>query len=333
MAQYATVIGIYHIQYKGVQTKRNVEYHFTGLNKWQLVMPFYLSFYVKDLRPDVVIVHGLRSPWQILLLRLVIGPLPTLIVQHHAGRPLRDFRQYLQRWADKYIDRYLFVSLEQGREWVVRKQISAIDKVTEVMEASSTFGPTSKAGARERTGVRGERVYLWVGRLDDNKDPLAMARAFATFAQSHKGAELYMIYASSELEASLEAFLLTSGCEQIHLLGEVSHPEMQWWYSSADFIVSTSHYEGSGIAVCEAISCGCIPILSSIPSFRMMCDDGQLGLLFEPGDHTGLVAALEKSMALELLPESEKSLAKFQRDLSFDAIARKIMKAVNELRS
>ncbi len=53
------------------------------------------------------------------------------------------------------------------------------------------------------------------------------------------------------------------------------------YYNSADYFVLGSHYEGSGFSLVEAMSCGVIPIVTDIPSFRMMTNNGKIGTLME----------------------------------------------------
>ena len=130
--------------------------------------------------------------------------------------------------------------------------------------------------AKTKSGLTGEPAYLWVGRLDENKDPIVVIKAFIKFLSTCPNAKLFMIFQSAELLPQVEAILKLTPTLQEHivLVGRVDHDELIDWYNSADFIISSSHYEGSGVAVCEGMSCGCIPILSSIPSFRWMTTHG-----------------------------------------------------------
>lgn len=333
MAQYGEVIAIYHIHYRGVIHHNGVTYLFPKLKRWQLLLPFKFNRYIKNLRPDVVVVHGLIFPWQVLILRGQVGSHVTIIAQHHAEPPLRDIRKYFQRLADRYIKAYLFASFDLGLRWVEKGQIGDAKKIKEIMEASSPFYPMAKEKARELTKVYGEKVYLWIGRLDANKDPLMVARAFIRFIQMNSVVKLYMIYQTFELLNALKAVVATTpnATQFIHLIGKINNDELQYWYNSADFIISTSHYEGSGIAVCEGMSCGCIPVLTNIPSFRMMTDNGRIGLLYEAGNEEGLLSTLQKSLALDLENEKKKVLERFKNEFSFEANARKIMNVINEL--
>jgi glycosyltransferase involved in cell wall biosynthesis len=307
---------VYNIHYKGELEQNGVRYIFPGISQIRLRMPFGYGRLIKSLKPDVVIVHGLIFPLQVIILRNIIGPHVKFICQHHAERPYSDFRKYIFRWADKYISAYLFASKSQGEDWVIARQISSISKVHEIMGTSSIFYPEY----RGRSG----RIYLWIGDLDTNKDPLLAARAFAEFSKNHPGVELYMIFQRRQLENELRQI----AAPNIHLIGKVEHRQLQDWFNKADFIISASHYEGSGIAVCEALSCGCIPILTNIPSFRMMTGNGKIGRLFEVGDEKSLLRALEETSGND---QSKQVIDYFNAELSFEANARKIMEVVNSL--
>lgn len=320
------VIAIYNTFFRGVIDKNGVEYHFSDFSFIQLLFPFRYNGYVRRLNPGVVIVHGLRSPWQVILLRWQLGRHVMIIGQNHAEKPFYDWRKYFQVWADRFIRAYLFTSRTQGEEWLRMGLIVSEKKINEVMEASSEFGVVTRKDAIAVTGVVGTQIYLWVGGLDTNKDPLLLLEAFAQFASDNPSCHLYMIFRENTLLPNLNEWLIQHPDikKNIHLVGEVEHDQLKYWYSSAEFIVSTSHYEGSGIAVCEAMSCGCVPLLTNIASFKMMSDNGAVGILFEPGDVSSLELALTKSLSLNLAEEKKKVLKLFADRLSFDAIAKKI---------
>ena len=330
MTKFAEIIGIYHIQYKGVLRKNEVEYHFPGFSRFQLLFPLQFNRYIRKLRPDVVIVHGLIFPWQVVMLRFQVGQRVKIIAQHHAERPLRDIRKHFQLWADRFIHAYLFASHDQGKEWVDRGQIQSMSKIREIMGTSSPFYPMDRREARIKKGVSGSPVFIWVGGLDSNKDPITVVKAFIRFSKLNPSANLLMIYQTEQLLGELQKLISDhAAAKYIQLVGKVNNADLLDWYNSADFVISSSHYEGSGIAVCEALSCACVPILTNIPSFRMMSDNGNIGLLFEPGSEESLFESLHRVESLNLENEKAKVLNKFREDLSFDANARKIMEVIN----
>ena len=74
------------------------------------------------------------------------------------------------------------------------------------MEVSSVFYPVDKIVARSKTQVAGDPVFLWAGRLNANKDPLTVVKAFLKFLRFQPTARLYMIYQTTELLPELKAY-------------------------------------------------------------------------------------------------------------------------------
>jgi len=326
------VVNIKRINYTGLVGYKGVGYIFPGVGKRDTHFPFKLSKYIKTLKPDVVLVQGLHVPVQTMVLRKVLGKKVKIIAQNHAERPMRGLKKYVQRLADRCINAYLFASNELGAEWVVNGNISSSRKIHEVMEVSSVFSPMDKALAREHTGVQGEPVFLWVGRLNENKDPLTVVKAFLRFAEIKPLAHLYMIYHTEELLKEINELLRASPQKRnVTLVGQVSHEKLQCWFSSADVILSGSYYEGSGTAVCEAMSCGCMPVVTDIASFRMITDQGKCGLLYEPGNEEALLCALEQTLEIDMTKKQRLSLDFFKTNLCFEAIAGKIQAVASTL--
>jgi glycosyltransferase involved in cell wall biosynthesis len=229
-----------------------------------------------------------------------------------------------QRLADRYIDAYFFASRDMGLDWINKGNLSSPDKIHGVMEVSSVFHPLEREAALAETGVEGQPVFLWVGRLEANKDPLTVVKGFLKFTEDKPLARLYMIYQTEELIAPITRLLDADLNNTITLVGKVPHAQLLYWFNSADFIISGSHYEGSGTVVCEAMSCGCVPVVTDIPSFKMMTDNGKFGLLYEAGNADALHLALLESCKLDRSEMKENVMAYYRTKLSFAAIAAEI---------
>lgn len=306
-------------------------YHFLNFKKPTLYFPWRLHRYIKKIKPDVVLVNGLNFPLQVLLLRLQLGKKVRLIILHRGEKPGTGLRRFLQLLADKVINGYFFASAELGNTWVNNGPISKPAKIYEVMQASSSFVPTDKSSARASLQIFAPVVFLWVGRLDANKDPLTVVKAFIQFLKLRPQAQLYMIYQTEDLLPEIKNSIASAHIpvNAIILAGKTAHAELQQWYNAADFIISGSHHEGSGIAVCEAMSCGCIPVITSIPSFIGMTGRGKCGVLYEPGNSAKLLQALFATAEMDLQIEKAKVLQQFNEELSFEAIAKKINTIIN----
>jgi glycosyltransferase involved in cell wall biosynthesis len=323
LSKHHTVINIKQINYKGDVIHNGVDNRFVDFGEGETHFPFKLHRYVKNLYPEVVILHGLHNSLQIIQLRLTLGKRTKIIVQHHAEKPFKGIKRMIQKVADKCVDAYLFASYALGAEWVQNGNIASGEKIHEVMEVSSLFYPDKNAASK--LSLTGDPVFLWVGRLNANKDPLNVVRAFLRFTENNPAARLYMIYHTDELLADIEIILkdYADNCPVI-LIGKVPHDDLFYWFNSADLFISGSYYEGSGTAVCEAMSCGCIPIVTDIPAFRMITDNGNCGALYEAGNETALLSALEQTNQMDRVQMKERSLTHFNANLSFEVIANRI---------
>lgn len=320
------VISIERINYEGEYKQNDVDYRFIRLKNKTVLFPWRMHRIIKKMKPDVVMINGFIFPLQIIQLRLKLGKGVKIIVINRAEKPSSGFRKILQRLADRYVHAYLFTSNEMGAEWTSQGIIADKKKIAGIIGASSSFFCMSKEKALAKTNAAGHPVFLWVGRLDNNKDPMTVLKAFGQFINHRPSAKLYMIYQTEELKREIDHLCeMDSNLQKaVTMVGSVAHEELQFWYNSADFIISGSHYEGSGVAVCEAMSCGCVPVVTDIQSFRKMTGPGKCGLLYEPGNEKELLAALLQTHELDLEKEKEKTMRQFNEELSFEAIARKI---------
>jgi glycosyltransferase involved in cell wall biosynthesis len=330
LAKEHTVIRVDQINYTGNHTYNGVQYHFVDAGKKKNYFPRKLNHLVKSLQPDVVLVSSFLFPLQLIQLCNCLEKNVKMIVQHHAERPFTGIKKILQRNAAKRIDAFLFASEEIGKEWVKKGNLDKENKIQELMEVSSVFYPIEKNTAIKKTDITGNPVFLWIGRLNQNKDPLTAVKAFIKFAGNHPSARLYMIYHTDELLPEINKLLSGEGeTSPVIMVGKIPHADLLYWFNSAGYFLSASYYEGSGTALCEAMSCGCIPVISDIPSFRMIRGDS--GLLFEPGNETALLETLEQALQLNGEENRNKALLHFKNKLSFEAIACRFQEIVASL--
>ena len=318
------VIRVDQINYEGQFVHNGVKYYCVNDGKKKNYFPKKLHLFVKSLEPDIVVVSSFLFPLQVIQLRKSLGKKVRIIIQNHADKPFTGLKKYLQRWADKSIDAYIFASSAMGADWVHKGNIGSEKKIHEIVGGSSLFYPTDKKEAKAKTLVEGDPVFLWVGRLNENKDPLNVVKAFLEFVNEQPSARLYMIYQTTELLNDIKKTIENhKNSDAVILVGKIEHSELLYWFNSVDFYISGSHYEGSGTALGEAMSCGCIPVVTDIFSFRFITNNGSCGLLYKAGDKQDLILTLQKALKLDREEERKKSLDHFSKELSFEVIARK----------
>lgn len=278
------------------------------------------------LQPDVLHQHGLTHPLHARALNRRL-PRTPLLVQDHASRPPRRLRRLHAR-GFRDVTAAAFTARAQAAPFLEAGVLPRRVRVFELLEGSTRFVPRDQTAARARTGLTGTPCIVWLGRLDANKDPLTVLRAFADVRTSLPDARLFMAFGAAPLRAEVERFIAEHRLgDRVTLLGGVPHPRVEWLLSAADVLVQGSHFEGSGYAVIEALACGATPVVTDIPPFRRITRDGAVGTLVPTGDAGAFARAI-----LELSQRDRSALrasarAHFERCLSFDVIGRELREA------
>ena len=83
--------------------------------------------------------------------------------------------------------------------------------------------------------------------------------------------------------------------ERVHFLGPVPHDELPGVLRSADLLLLTTEPpESFGIVLIEAMACGLPTVASEYPGVRAVIDDGETGLVVEPGSPEPVAAAIRR---------------------------------------
>lgn len=336
IANHYEVEIVMHFPKKEEITRNGVKY--TGLagKKGFWHIPLATLRYIKSRQPDVVVVEGFTFPLNIILLRYYLGPNCLIIIQHHGERPYTKWpKLQLQKIAGTYTNACFFTSASNAAEWSEAGIIKKHDPCYEIMEASATLAKHDKIECKERLGMHGNINFLWVGRLDKNKDPLTCLAAFEEFAYSNPHTRLYMIYQTEDLLSEVTNKIEQSEYLQprVMLVGKIEHADLATWYSAADFYISCSHRESTGYALLEAMACGCIPIVTSIPSFKKITANGAFGLLYKRGNVNDLLQKLNEAIHIDQVAFSENLLTHYYTHLSAQSQAKQIYQACQTLLS
>lgn len=299
--------------------------------RWQIPLRFHrqVACCARDVEPAVVHFNGLLFPLQLSAMRRVLPRHTAIVAQHHAEKPWRGALRPLQAGGLRAADAFLFAATAAAGPWRTASVIRGEQRVFEVMEGSTHFRRADRAATRARTGMHGEPVVLWVGRLNANKDPLTVLEGFERALETRAGARLYMAFSEEHLLPAVRIRIQRSPAlrASVSLLGKVPHSEIEAVYNSSDYFVSGSHYEGSGYALAEAMACGVIPVVTDIPAFQAMTKACCAGACWKPGDATSLTAALLRAWGEGGHEPSLRVAQHFRDHLSYTAIARDALAA------
>jgi glycosyltransferase involved in cell wall biosynthesis len=133
-----------------------------------------------------------------------------------------------------------------------------------------------------------------------------------------------MAYLDAPLLAGVEQCLRASVAlgARVTLLGRLPHEQIEVLFSAADFFVQSSLREFGGNSLVEALSCGAIPLVTDIPSFRTLTNNIGPAKLFACGDANAMAAALDEIDMTRLEQLSARVRVSFNRYLSYSALAK-----------
>jgi glycosyltransferase involved in cell wall biosynthesis len=189
-----------------------------------------------------------------------------------------------------------------------------------------------QAGARSSTGIYGAPCVLWVGHLNRNKDPLTVLDGVSLVARQLPDLHLWCCYGNAPLLRAVSDRVSRDPAltDRVHLLGKVTHDDIQALMRAADMFVLGSHREGSGFSLIEALACGLVPVVTDIPSFRSLTGDGTIGRLWQCGNASQLASAL-LAMAGTASPNRRMLIrSHFDRHLSMAAVGRRLASAYRQ---
>jgi glycosyltransferase involved in cell wall biosynthesis len=289
-----------------------------------------LATRVGSLSPAVVHVNGLNHPMNV---RRLMGALngSRVLVQDHGTVEPHGWRRTAWRFAYRSISGVAFTAREQARPYFEHGVFRRALSVFEIIESSSTFSPGDQATARSSTGMSGDPCILWTGRLDVNKDPLTALEAFELATHELPDSRLYCCFGESPLLEQVRRRIAESRRlrDRVELVGTLPHAEMEARFRAADFFVQTSHREGSGYSLIEALACGTTPLVTDIPSFRRIV--GGVGSLTPVRDTVALAQQIVSWASRHRVALRLAARARFDAALTFDAIGRDLRAAYEQI--
>ena len=188
-----------------------------------------------------------------------------------------------------------------------------------------------KDSIRKKYGLN-KKFILYVGAVQPRKNIPTLLRAYSRLK---KGAEFDygLVFVSSSGWNNKDIFLLINSLgitNDVKLLRNISEEDLTVIYNTADFFVYPSFFEGFGMPVLEAMSCGCPVICSNASSLPEVV--GGAGLTFNPNDEGALEGLMKDMAGNSALRQSLRNKGIERAKLfSWEKCARETLKIYNEV--
>ena len=127
---------------------------------------------------------------------------------------------------------------------------------------------------------KGKPQLLFVGNLYSSKNVKMLINAMKTVLKEFPESHLQIV-GSGETTNELDEIIGKLGLRKnIELVGQLSHNELKYYYSSCDVYISASTVEAHPLPPLEAMSSGKPLLLSNIPGHKELIDESHAGLIF-----------------------------------------------------
>jgi D-inositol-3-phosphate glycosyltransferase len=142
------------------------------------------------------------------------------------------------------------------------------------------FQPVAQNLARLKLGLTGERILLFVGRIDPLKGADRLLEAVSYLKNFHN-LRLVIIggdeSSRSEVEKLRKLSIELGIQDRVTFQGTVKQTELPYFYSAADVCVVPSYYESFGLVALEALACGTPVVAADVGDLKNIIRQGKTG--------------------------------------------------------
>lgn len=192
-----------------------------------------------------------------------------------------------------------------------------------VIYPASRFSLNSKLSQpRFLSALKAERFWLNVGTIEPRKNHKRLLKAYAMLkAQKGEIYPLVLVGGKGWLMEDFQNEINLLGLKNdVRVLGYLDDVALQWLYQNCFAFIYPSLFEGFGMPVLEALSCGAAVISSSATSLPEIVGDA--GVLIDPNDVGQIYKAMDNLLEgrVNCLELKEKALHQ-SKNFSWDSAA------------
>ena len=146
----------------------------------------------------------------------------------------------------------------------------------------SVFCPIDQETVRNQLGLNGEKIVLYVGRVEPLK---GLDLLVETAAQLDSEDEVRMMVVGADVNGGQEMDRVKQLAKErdlegrIEFVGQVDHMELPLYYNAADVCVVPSYYESFGLVALESMACGTPVVATRVGGLSTIIQHGRTGYL------------------------------------------------------
>lgn len=242
---------------------------------------------IRDFRPDIVHTHSyvLRYAWPVGAGRIVHT------VHNLARREVELFGRVIHRFAFRRGVVPVAISGEIARSFERVYGFAPAAVIPNGAEVRAGFRPEARERWRTANGFGADDLlFVSLARLEPQKNPLGLIEAFARAVPAAPNAHLVMAGEGSLSEECRRLAEQSGLAGRVHLAGLCRDvPEL---LSACDLFVLASDWEGSPVAVIEAMAARLPVVATAVGGVPELVDDGLTGMLVPARSPSALAGAM-----------------------------------------
>ena len=192
----------------------------------------------------------------------------------------------------------------------------------------SLFRPLDQRMARERLGLDGEKVLLYVGRVEPLK---GLELLLHTAAQLETCEDVRVLVVGGSNNGDHELDMIRSLAKELEVdgvfdfVGRVDQEDLPLYYNAADVCVVPSYYESFGLAALESMACGTPVVATRVGGLSTIIQHGHTGYLKSWRCPEAFAGSLEMILSSTRLQHSMGLAARRRAEgMSWDNVAGQI---------
>ena len=144
------------------------------------------------------------------------------------------------------------------------------------------FRPLDQKSVRSRLGLNGEKILLYVGRVEPIK---GLDLLVETAAQMDSAEGVRMMVVGADVNGDREMDRVKQLAKErdledkIDFVGQVDHDDLPLYYNAADVCVVPSYYESFGLVALESMACGTPVVATRVGGLSTIIHHGRTGYL------------------------------------------------------
>jgi len=251
-------------------------------------IPLKISHYIFKLRKEIDVIYvsyafGHCFYWLPYVFAKVFLGIPYIVTSHDGS---------LRSWAPEPLYKAFFrlassviAVSEPMRQEYAKRLNRQIELIYPVVPFQKCF--QSPQELKTQNGfISVDMILLCVGDMNSIKRPDVLLEAFMALPSDFVLTKnLHLIFAGEGPLCELMQSKITGVAwrQRVHFLGVIPHEKISMYFKMADIYIHPSQFEGTSLALMEAMFNGLPIIANNTPGIRAMIDDKITGILFEGG--------------------------------------------------